>query len=595
MQTRWTLTPLVVALVFCGLMRTVAGQDSTPPQSALELLEAGAAAWEAGEFSDAAALYGRAIDAYIVEAEDDPASADTQVLVLRRAILWCHVRAGTPASMPPHFQPFFDTLRRTGKASDEVPSVRNAVAAGNMNLAKAGKADELDAVFNAFHGAIDAAATAAAADIPRKAELEPLIDQLDELLWSSRHDHMESLFVVGKTDAGKAEFGAIARHFAAAGRREQAIWTAQNGFYEMTQNGKTADAAFFFTETLAGLKDYTARLPLSYLLVNVRNYLKALQDADQTAGAVAFINAVIETAGPRRLYIDGVDELTLRMWLVPLLRNGAVEHAVTNGDKLAALGKAAGNAWAESIGWTAAAQELLAADKPDDGRAAKAVAVAAGCGSPSTHGRALIAHARSLTALNKFELAEADVIAALELLRAAADTPGTFAANQAGLANAEATDNAEWTARYESALRRASAGGGMGGRNIGTMSAADLVEKSGANPLDMPLIEISRNGDTLTVTNLLDSTSTDLTISPRFYYLSISGVLIQLRGAEFAIDNIYDKANAPGTMGESVAIVGGELIYDGPQFHPFALRAVVAHGGRVQITSGQRVIPIRPR
>ncbi|MGE0432242.1 MAG: hypothetical protein AB7K09_11190 [Planctomycetota bacterium] len=567
----------------------------TQPLDARGLLDAGAAAWEAKDYTGAARYYTRAIAAYTTGFGDDTAAADAQNIILRRAIFWCHAQAGSGSdALMPLIEPFFATALRIGTAdaADEIASCNAAVCQVMKALAVAKKGDDAEALYRAWGLAMHRTLKAALADHTAGTRAEALatfVAIVERVSWHTRYDHMEALWILGRTDTGTSEFRAIVAHYEQMGEHEQAVWSAQNAFFEMTRNGTPQSAAWFFAETLAALKSYRAASPQAFALVNVRDYLRRLQADGHGADAVAFIEALIAGATQRDAFASGLDEATFRSWLAPLL-SADPKAAGVNAARLAELGKSAGDAWLEAIGLTGSAQAALDQGESATLPAALAVAAAARAGDPLVLGRALLQQARSLSARGEHYPADAAVVNAVEQFAHARSNAGRHAASLIGLANAEAAKDDALITAWKAAAGSVAAGGGRAGESVGEMSPSALLAAVTKEPMEIDLLEIERTGKLLKVTNLLDSTSVKIAIDPLFHVVNVSGVMLQLRDAELAVVEIANRASAPATPGESATMADGKAVFSTPDFDTFVPRVHLADGKRVRVTSGWRLV-----
>ncbi|GEM_PF-3207356 len=198
----------------------------------------------------------------------------------------------------------------------------------------------------------------------------------------------------------------------------------------------------------------------------------------------------------------------------------------------------------------------------------------------------------ALSGTGRHDDADAAVRNALQVFEEVEFGVGLTEARKAGLRCARAAGDKKRISRYESMLSSLSARGGAGGLSIGSMSAGDLYARVQENMNRAPVgvLEITRSGDRLKFENLLDGSSVEHEIEYTFRNVCVSGILFQVRGAEIQLVDIYSKAEAPGTKGETAMTVGGKVVHTGPDFAPFGQRSVVSEGFRLRVTSAVQLV-----
>lgn len=578
------LRSFVLVLLAACLAR--ADHDGTTAADALRA--EGVALFKQNEFAKAADKYREAIAAYAKALGKEDAGYLSTAVELDRAVAWCEAQSGDVDGLIQAFDAFYDAVLTVGGNENEEQEIRNCLSYGLTAAAGRKAIPEIDKLHQAYGSTVEKAIGRAKAD-PRGKELVAFIDRSGVAIGAAQNRLFERLCLAGETERGLKEYAKAVAFWKARGDLDDIVWTPQNAFHDLAQAGETASADFFLVETLVALRAHDVPLAEGAVAVNLQSLLAGAEKSGHAAEARHFLSSAIDKATAAKAFTAGTDEVFLRTSLDRFLGDAAqAADRLANAEALAKAARQAGNRHAEALADLAAGEALSASGKAKEAvsRLEDAVKVASENGDELTSAEARLAKGRALSAGGDLAGAEAAFHDAIEIFLKAKDEVAASRARMEGIENARKKKDDALVKRYEEELSTVSAAGGEAGVTIGDMEPAEIVRRLRAAKGTIDLVEVSRDGNRLAFKNLLDGSVAYDEISFPFHYVSVSGVLFEVRGPELLLTNIYDRWTCPGTNGDMAISVGGQVqASHGQEFTPFRMRLFVGKGGRVRASS----------
>jgi hypothetical protein len=494
------------------------------------------------------------------------------------------------------FAAYFESALAGGGGEEGEAAVREALSKALEDLAVKGDEKQILAVHAAHADALQKALAAGRKDTRRVKELEPALSRLDRSAGLAQDALAFALLGAGIRERGTLEYKKAVKAWEDRKDFLQASWTATNAFIEVTLYRRTEFADFFLVEALQGVRRHRYSKVEGALAQNFRSFLNRLFEEKKADEAIRFLESAVVLGKISGAFAPGIDEGHLRQCLDEFLwMKEAWDKVVSNGDALARLGKEAKYPYREALGSFFSGWGCLKRGANEDAiaRFDACIAAAGPAGDARRLGYGWVGRCRALSALKKFEEADAAARKGMAAYEAAGVGTGLTQARQAALENARAWGNPEKTGEYENLIRGTFAAGGRLGLRLGTMPAQELARRAAEAEKTSDLLEISREGTRLRYRNLLDGSVSEEEIDAAFHYTNVSGALFQVKGPELLLWHVSADGAAPEAAGETVTAEGGTLAHEGPDFSMFGQRHLADAGSLLRVTSSGQLTRVK--
>jgi tetratricopeptide (TPR) repeat protein len=405
-----------------------------------------------------------------------------------------------------------------------------------------------------------------------------------------------TLLAAGNREKGTQEYRKAVKYWEDRKDYLAASWTPTNVFFEMTLYKRTEVADFLLVDALQAVRKHRYAKVESALSIHLRNFLNKLLEEKKADEAIRFLESAIVLGKTSGAFPAGMDEGNLRQGLDEFLwMKEAWDKVVTNGEALARLGREAKYPYREALGSFFAGWGSLKKGANADAlaRFEACIAVAGPAGDAMRLGYGWVGKCRALSAVGKYEEADAAARKGMEIYEEAGIGTGVTQARKAALENARAWSNQDKTEGYKRLVRNLSAAGPMGGVSLGAMAAADLARRVEGLEKATDVLEISRQENRLAFRNLLDGSSADVTLDPHFHYVNVSGVLFQVKGPELLLWSITADGGAPNAPGETTDVSGEDVIHECADFSNFGQRHLADPGSLLRVTSSAQLYRVK--
>jgi tetratricopeptide (TPR) repeat protein len=253
-------------------------------------------------------------------------------------VAWCRAKLGDFKGLKGDVEAFYKDALESGGDEEEEASLQSCIRWSLRELGVQKNEKEINTLFKAYEDVLRKTLRKAKKDRRRAKELEPFIDRTQRQEFHARQEYMEMLFVVGNTEKGLREYEKCLKFWMDRKDPEQAAWSSQNAFFEMTRFRKEDPAAFFFLETLKAVKEHRFAKIECFLNTNVRDYLAGMSRENKPGAGIRFLEAALEGAKSKDAFSIGLDEAHLRRILDSFYwASASWEKGAKNGDLTSAF------------------------------------------------------------------------------------------------------------------------------------------------------------------------------------------------------------------------------------------------------------------